>query len=301
MLDHVSISHESTSSPALAKLRRMQVWHECSPFPPPGGIVLWQKSYTPTAAQLAASPGSPLNALVRDVFIEGKPAVASVNTGPAGTQASGREVWESGGWKMEWGRENGLGLIFVVRRAARAALCSAPGWRSGRPSRRQVAYHRLLQLPYIPLLLSSLKDLFLSLYTPAIRTLVDALRSTSAEASSAALQELNRALDGWDKVWEKLLKRVESESGDAPGGVKMRRVSGLREAVQPETPELRTRNGGRRTPGGLSGRGSPAPESPCVLTGRAWCATDRAADRAACPSSQSQCHQHAGQRHDDPS
>lgn len=135
--------------------------------------------------------------------------------------------------------------------------------------RGQVAYHRLLQLPYIPLLISSLKDLFLSLYTPAIRTLVDALRSTSAEASSAALQELNRALEGWDKVWEKLLKRVESESGDAPGGVKMRRVSGLRESAQPETPELRTtRSGGRRTPGGLSGRASPAPESPYVLEQR---------------------------------
>lgn len=80
-----------------------------------GGIILWQKSYTPSAAQLAASPSSPLNALVRDVFIEGKPVVAAVNTGPVGVQTEqGRDVWESGGWKMEWGRENGLGLIFVV-------------------------------------------------------------------------------------------------------------------------------------------------------------------------------------------
>lgn len=123
MLDHVSISHESPSCP-FAPL------FPTTSFCPrdltcvlldlllrrSGGIILWQKSYTPSAAQLAASPSSPLNALVRDVFIEGKPVVASVNTGPAGLQTEqGRDVWESGGWKMEWGRENGLGLIFVVR------------------------------------------------------------------------------------------------------------------------------------------------------------------------------------------
>jgi signal recognition particle receptor subunit alpha len=54
---------------------------------------------------IVQSSGSPLNALIRDVLVEGRSG-----EGPG----AGRESYESGGWKMEWTLANGLELIFVV-------------------------------------------------------------------------------------------------------------------------------------------------------------------------------------------
>lgn len=130
----------------------------------------------------------------------------------------------------------------------------------------QVAYHRLLQLPYVPLLLSSLKDLFLSLYAPLVQNLVASLRSTSSDASSAALHELNKALEGWDKVWEKLLKRVEAEAGEAPGAVKVRPLLAAaacsRRALADTCPAAARRRRAVQLRKPFSRQSTPQPESP---------------------------------------
>ena len=65
-----------------------------------GGIVLWSRSFTPAAEQLAASSASPVNSLIRDVIIEGR---AAENT------------YEKDGYAIRWSFVNDLELIFVVR------------------------------------------------------------------------------------------------------------------------------------------------------------------------------------------
>ena len=64
-----------------------------------GGLVLWSRSFTPAAEQLAMSPASPVNSLIRDVLIEGRTAETS---------------YEKDGYAVKWSFVNDLELIFVV-------------------------------------------------------------------------------------------------------------------------------------------------------------------------------------------
>lgn len=66
-----------------------------------GGLVLWSRSFTPAFSTLAQTTASPVNALVREAFIEGK---------IRGEDAS----FERDGYNVRWTMENGLGLVFVV-------------------------------------------------------------------------------------------------------------------------------------------------------------------------------------------
>ena len=88
-----------------------------------GGIILWSKSYTPQATTIVSSAGSPINALIKDVLVEGR---SGDGPGP------GRESYESGGWKMEWTVANGLDLIFVVSTTRSSVPSSALVTVSGR-------------------------------------------------------------------------------------------------------------------------------------------------------------------------
>jgi signal recognition particle receptor subunit alpha len=65
-----------------------------------GGIVLWSRSFTPAAAQVANSSAGPVNSLIRDVLIEGRDS---------------EEKYEKDGYSMKWTFLNDLELIFVVR------------------------------------------------------------------------------------------------------------------------------------------------------------------------------------------
>lgn len=69
-------------------------------FRTPGGIILWSRSFTPAAEQLAASSASPVNSLIRDVLIEGRAA---------------ENNYEKDGYAIKWSFVNDLELIFVVR------------------------------------------------------------------------------------------------------------------------------------------------------------------------------------------
>jgi signal recognition particle receptor subunit alpha len=66
-----------------------------------GGIVLWSRSFTPDAAQLASSSASPLNSLIREALIEGRTT---------------DERFEKDGYAVKWSFVNDLELIFVVCR-----------------------------------------------------------------------------------------------------------------------------------------------------------------------------------------
>lgn len=39
-------------------------------------------------------------------------------------------------------------------------------------------------------------------------------------------------MEGWDKVWEKLLKRVEGEAGEVPGAAKVSLAQRLRSKLR---------------------------------------------------------------------
>ncbi|KIM87558.1 hypothetical protein PILCRDRAFT_63420 [Piloderma croceum F 1598] len=154
MLDHCSISHK-------------------------GGIVLWSRSFTPDAAQLAASSSSPVNSLIREALIEGRTT---------------DEKYEKDGYAVKWSFVNDLELIFVV------------------------AYQRILQLTYVDDLLAALKTLFIKLFEPFLATFVASLHALSSGKVVSAAGEVAtqwsfvKAFEGWDKIFDKLLRGLEDKA-----------------------------------------------------------------------------------------
>jgi len=64
------------------------------------GVVLWSKSYVPVGATL-------INNLIKDIFIEEKAALSSVDTIP-------KPAYRKDGYTLKWTTAKDLGLIFVV-------------------------------------------------------------------------------------------------------------------------------------------------------------------------------------------
>lgn len=61
--------------------------------------MLWSRSFTPDAAQLASSAASPVNSLIREALIERRTA---------------EDRYEKDGYAVKWTFVNDLELIFVV-------------------------------------------------------------------------------------------------------------------------------------------------------------------------------------------
>ncbi|KAL0070640.1 hypothetical protein AAF712_002483 [Marasmius tenuissimus] len=142
-----------------------------------GGIVLWSRSFTPEASHIASSSESPVNSLIREALIEGRTA---------------EEKYEKGSYAVKWTFVNDLELIFVV------------------------AYQRILQLTYVDELLTALKTLFIKLFQPIIATFVASLHAVNsgkvAAADAAASFNFAAAFEGWDKVFDKVLKGFEDKA-----------------------------------------------------------------------------------------
>ncbi|KAI8998762.1 P-loop containing nucleoside triphosphate hydrolase protein [Trametes punicea] len=143
-----------------------------------GGVVLWSRSFTPAASHAAASPSSPVNSLVREALIEGR---------------SSDGKYEKDGYAVKWTFVNDLELIFVV------------------------AYQRILQLTYVEDLLTALKALFVKLFQPFLTTFVASLHVTStaklsSSADTSASWDFSKAFDGWDAVFDKLLRGLEDKA-----------------------------------------------------------------------------------------
>jgi signal recognition particle receptor subunit alpha len=141
------------------------------------------------------TPASPINVLVKEAFIEGK-------------GRNEQEGIERDGYSVRWTMENGLGLVFVV---CRPLMSSAP------PLSRtdmKVVFPALLPLSYIPTLLSRTKQLFLALFEPYLRSLVDSLHG-SLNASATALQELRTRIESerWERIFERCLRDCEGNEG----------------------------------------------------------------------------------------
>ncbi|OCF78746.1 signal recognition particle receptor subunit alpha [Kwoniella mangroviensis CBS 8886] len=159
MLDHVSISHQN-------------------------GLILWSRSFTPTFEALAKTAASPVNALIKEAFIEGK-------------ARNEDEAFEKDGYSVRWTMENGLGLVFVV------------------------VFPALLPLTYIPELLQRTKQLFIALFQPYLQSLIDSLTAGTlalSSASTTALRVLEQKIDEerWAAIFDRCLKSLEGVSGLVP-------------------------------------------------------------------------------------
>ncbi|KAI6043069.1 SRP54-type protein [Pisolithus marmoratus] len=144
-----------------------------------GGVVLWSRSFTPEASHVASSAASPVNSLIREALIEGRTA---------------EQKYEKDGYAIKWTFFNDLELIFVV------------------------AYQRILQLTYVDDLLTAMKTLFIKLFEPFLATFVASLHAMSTGKSTPSSQNGNtswnfaKAFDGWDGVFDKLLKSFEDKA-----------------------------------------------------------------------------------------
>ncbi|TFK88673.1 signal recognition particle binding protein [Polyporus arcularius HHB13444] len=143
-----------------------------------GGVVLWSRSFTPAASHTAASSTSPVNSLVRESLIEGR---------------SSDGKYEKDGYAVKWTFVNDLELIFVV------------------------AYQRILQLTYVDELLLALKTLFIKLFQPFLASFVASLHVTSSaklssSAAPSASWNFRKAFEGWDGVFDKLLRGLEDKA-----------------------------------------------------------------------------------------
>ncbi|THH04688.1 hypothetical protein EW145_g5324 [Phellinidium pouzarii] len=142
-----------------------------------GGVVLWSRSFTPAAAQATSNPAtSPVNFLIREVLIEGR---------------SGEDRYEKDGYAIRWTLVNELELIFVV------------------------AYQRILQLTYVEDLLTAIKALFIKLFEPFLATFVASLHALNNKSMRAGLLQtwdFSKAFEGWDTLFDKVLKGLEDRT-----------------------------------------------------------------------------------------
>ncbi|KAG6331518.1 hypothetical protein ID866_7567 [Astraeus odoratus] len=143
-----------------------------------GGVVLWSRSFTPEASHIASSAASPVNSLIREALIEGRTA---------------EQKYEKDGYAVKWTFVNDLELIFVV------------------------AYQRILQLTYVDDLLTAMKALFIKLFEPFLTTFVASLHAMSSGKPSPSKNgntswNVVKALDGWDNLFDKLLKTFEDRA-----------------------------------------------------------------------------------------
>lgn len=79
----------------------------------------------------------------------------------------------------------------------------------------QVAYQRILQLSYIEDLLAAIKALFVKLFEPFLATFVTSLHALNNKSSNARVLQtwdFAKAFEGWDKVFDKVLKGLEDKA-----------------------------------------------------------------------------------------
>jgi hypothetical protein len=82
----------------------------------------------------------------------------------------------------------------------------------------QVAYQRILQLTYVDDLLAALKTIFIKLFEPFLATFVASLHALSSgkvvstTGEPATQWNFAKAFEGWDKVFDKLLKGLEDKA-----------------------------------------------------------------------------------------
>lgn len=154
------------------------------------GLVLWSKSFTPAipTATTGTAANHPVDALIRSAFLEDRLA---------------SDRYEREGYTLQWTLANDVELVFIV------------------------VYQRILQLAYIPQLLSAVKSLFLDAYRPFVVALGEATRpkggagsapaaGSSAMATARKLKlEFDAHLQEWESTFLKTLRALEREAAQS--------------------------------------------------------------------------------------
>jgi len=152
------------------------------------GMVLWSKSFTPAIPPntTGSSYNHPIDSLIRSAFLEDRLS---------------SDKYEKEGYTLQWTLANDLELVFVV------------------------VYQRILQLTYIPQLLSTVKDLFLELFKPFVLAIGEATgpHGRSNLNSLAMARKLRSEFDFKLKEWETtFLKTLRGLERDAAQNNKKR-------------------------------------------------------------------------------
>lgn len=113
----------------------------------------------------------------------------------------------SGHLSMTWSSYSSY-VLCLVRTHAQPNRC---------PTILQVAYQRILQLTYVDELLLALKTLFIKLFEPFLATFVASLHVTgvakhSSSTDTSTSWSFQKAFDGWDAVFDKLLRGLEDKA-----------------------------------------------------------------------------------------
>jgi signal recognition particle receptor subunit alpha len=85
---------------------------------------------------------------------------------------------------------------------------------------KQVAYQRILQLTYVDELLHASKTLFIKYFEPFITAFVaslHAINSAGSTAVQAANWDFSKAFEGWDAIFDKLLRGFEEKAASVRG------------------------------------------------------------------------------------
>jgi signal recognition particle receptor subunit alpha len=88
----------------------------------------------------------------------------------------------------------------------------------------QVAYQRILQLTYVEDLLTALKSLFIKLFEPFLATFVASLHAVKSGKLSSELTaswNFSKAFEGWDKVFDKLLRGLEDKAAQVSSSLSL--------------------------------------------------------------------------------
>ncbi|UZJ51793.1 hypothetical protein CBS101457_001113 [Exobasidium rhododendri] len=152
------------------------------------GLVLWSKSFTPAipASTTGSSYSHPIDSLIRSAFLEDRLS---------------SDRYEKEGYTLQWTLANDLELVFVV------------------------IYQRILQLTYIPQLLSTVKEVFLEFFKPFVIALGEATGSHGhgSLSSLSNARKLRMAFDSRLKEWETtFLKTLRGLERDAAQNNKKR-------------------------------------------------------------------------------
>lgn len=144
-------------------------------------MVLWSKSFTPAIppSTTGSTYNHPIDSLIRSAFLEDRLS---------------SDKYEREGYTLQWTLANDLELVFVV------------------------VYQRILQLTYIPQLLSSIKELFLDFFRPFILALGEATGPSGRSNLNSLLsakkfrQGFETKLKEWELAFLKTLRSLERDA-----------------------------------------------------------------------------------------
>lgn len=139
------------------------------------GLVLWSRTFA--SANSGTSTGLPaFDSMIKEKIIDTDPLTQTAQQ--LNHQEAETNIWEGQGCTVRWVTENVHGLIFAV------------------------AYPRILTLAYIPTLLSTIKQLFVSLFEPLIQALIAAISGQDMSQLPLSVKKKLFSPGGWQNIWK---------------------------------------------------------------------------------------------------